>query len=162
MGQHKKSGLNQRQWLNVIIIVMSAAFLLFVLLGKMLNQAADKQQAPAESSQLELQKIDFGDFQVAKKDGQWQSIKKEVGGSDLIVITRQWQLLLNQMEKNTDSKLTLEKPELERTVLLYVNYFPQPIVCKLIQFRDKLEIVFVNSNTKFIFPAESIFLYYPQ
>lgn len=170
MSNHNKSALNQRQWLNIIIIAISAAFLLFVLLGKMLNQSVEKQQVQEskvekkeiQKKQSELMQIDFGDFQLIKEKNQWKSIKKQLSLSDIDRTIRSWQMLLNKNGESIDLNVTAAVPIAEKIILLYVSNSTQPIVCKLIQLKNKYEIIFVTLKTKFSLASEEVNLYYPE
>jgi len=43
--------MNQRQWLNVIIIVISALILLFMLIGRFMSKAVDEAEQKASEQQ---------------------------------------------------------------------------------------------------------------
>ena len=74
-------GITQRQWLNIVIIILSGLILVFMLLGRFMDQAVDESNARASTrvaaqkqiaqQLLQLRMIDFGFQRIILIQSEW-------------------------------------------------------------------------------------------
>lgn len=152
----KPSRLTQRQWLNVIIVVISAMFLLMVLIGKIMNPTS-RQIGKEVKFEFSLRHLDFGDIQISRVKQGWQADAGELSPEDTDVIAKRWQKLLNLA---AEKEVSL--PIKGKTVLLYLEGVKQPIICKISLVGEQTVISFVDSGHQFIRSAQAYNLYYPE
>ena len=151
----KTSRLTQRQWLNVMIIVISAMFLLMVVIGKIMNPAEPSPDNVRDSYHLE--RLDFGSVQIQLVEQQWRAQGIALNPQQAAKIAQRWQKLLTSP---VEAKLNL--PSRGKTVLLYLNGIRQPIICKIGVIDQHMIISFIDSGHQFKMPETEISLYYPE
>jgi|GEM_PF-5973432 len=155
----QKINLTQSQWLNIIIITVSAMLLASVLIDRMLNKASDNtavEQSRAQQNVI-INKIDFGEFQFSLVDGVWQSSAEKIAQPQLLLIVAHWQSLLQQ------SGEPLKHSELNgHTLLIYLSNKETPIIVKLAQLQGEILISFVTAKREFLLPASDYKFYYPS
>ncbi|MCW8879721.1 MAG: hypothetical protein OQK04_15785 [Kangiellaceae bacterium] len=154
-----KSELNRRQWLNIIIISISAMFLLIVIVSKKLSESASQQintnQIPSSG---QIQKLDFGEITIYRQGEQWSSLPEKVVRAEVArTIGLQWQQLLNRPAKPIESPINIG-----HTVLLFFGESNRPVICK-VKKQDKITIFqFIESNLEFEIDARLQHRYLPQ
>lgn len=162
----KKSRLTQSQWLNIIIIVTSAAFLLFVLLSNKLNQSIDNQsknnkQNNFQLADYQLVEIDFGEFKIRNINPNinqvWQSDDVRLTSLQVKNIANHWQKLIQ-----SQGQAITDEPDSAKTVLLFFAEFDQPIIAKLSQSKQATRITVLSIKAAYILPADAYSNYYPQ
>lgn len=154
---HKPSRLNLSQWLNVVIISISAMLLFSVLVGRMLTPPEQTTaDSLSEEAVIELVQLDFGEIQLVKSQGRWLSTAANISGQRAAQIASHWQRLLTSRESQL-----VERGYAGRMVLLYFNKRKQPIICKLEQTEQALNIVFVDSGLVFNLPMSHYQDYFP-
>jgi len=128
--------MKQQQWLNVIIIVISALILAFVLLGRFLDP--DKNKIEDVSAPLELRLIDFGTQRLTyepqnKAAGEllgWSVYPQSSLSTDEIKsLVDSWQELLSMPLQQDDIKQ--DKRISGVTVLLFFTGTELPLVTKV-------------------------------
>jgi len=148
--------MTQSQWLNIVIIVISALVLGFTLIGRFVDHAVDKSDArqiiAADGGQqisapaLQLTSIDFGTLQIFLKRQEAHSRFALIGSVEPTgVLTKQqiktliarWQKIL-VMPTQPLSQSTSMRYFPIATVLLYFADTAQPIVAKVVA-SDKIE-----------------------
>lgn len=154
-------GITERQWLNLVIIIISALILAFMLLGRFLNVAVDRsdereikrlEQPPLitfEKPQLVM--IDFGLKKVVlNAENQWiedNQTEDHNNSHQLNVIIKRWQHLLSTpfVENKWEQAVS---PKVRATVLLYFKNKSQPLIIKVEALNSKeqkgdLQITFI-------------------
>lgn len=135
----KPSKLSQKQWLNIIIIVTSAMFLLMVLVGKMLEKASKPELT--EEVSLDFYKLDLGDFSLRNENGKWISTANWLTTGEAESLVQRWKSILQRQAISKDLSEAVGK-----TVLIYLNKSMSPVICKLIQNDQELIFQFVQSD----------------
>jgi len=151
---NKSLKLKQKQWLNIIIIVTSAMFLLMVLVGKMLERANDA--GAVEGVAQEFYKLDFGDVSIRNNDGVWSSTAKELSQPAIERLIQNWKKLLQR-----DGLLLEQSEDTGKTVLIYLTNSMSPIICKLVQREGQLDFQFVQSGQKIVVENARVSDYIP-
>lgn len=161
MSTKKTSGkgfqLNQRQWLNVMIICISAMLLLSVLVGKLISRGEYTQTEPVKPS-IEITKLDFGEALIWKENEIWFSSGKALQKQAIQKLVQKWHSLLSgektliEQDKETSSG---------RTILIYLAGNAQPVICKLISDDNHARIVFVGRKLQIMLTENEKTDYYP-
>ncbi len=165
-------GITERQWLNLVIIIISALILAFMLLGRFLNVAVD-QSSEREQQRLEyppliieekphklkLTMIDFGLYEAfLNSEDQWveeNKVNHSAGNNgELSEIAKRWEMLLSEpfVENVWDQKII---PKVRATVLLYFKDTSQPLIIKVEALNSKeelgnLRITFIATGKKML------------
>lgn len=153
--KRKTSRLTQRQWLNVMIIVISAMFLLMVVIGKIMNPDEPSPEKVKDSYHLE--RLDFGSVQIQLVEQQWRAQGITLNPQQAAKTAQRWQRLLTSP---VEAKLNL--PSQGKTVLLYIHGIKQPIICKIGLIDQHMIISFIESGHQFKIPEAEMSLYYPE
>ena len=137
------SRLLPRQWLNIMIISVSAMFLLSMLVGRMMNVSNTEEAKVAASldSAGELVQIDFGLLHLSKTSSGWQASDARLSQATTNNAAALWLALLQR----SDHQL-IKQPLSGKTVLLYFSQLSSPVVCKVIKSKKNIDIVFVKSG----------------
>ena len=152
----KRSVLNQRQWLNIVIVVIAALVLFFVLIGRLMDPERNSKP-PVEKRQVELVRLDFGGVEIWREDSGWRSNDERVSAHQAALMVEQW----NRLIVSAGTPYSGPHPQ-GKTVLLYFSNIAQPQVCKLSLQADKLTLTFISSDQQFTLPVDQIELYYPR
>ncbi len=157
-------GLKQKQWLNIIIIVISGLILAFTLIGRFMNSAVDEYEVrekarnlAAEEEQitrqsLQLKTIDFGFLRITNKantaaNPEWVAEPRELISTETAEsLVAQWQQILNKPAKPSEQNEHSEYLS-GATVLLFFTETAQPVIAKV----DLLKGQPVSSNLKVTF-----------
>ncbi len=142
-------GVTQSQWLNIIIIIISALVLAFMLMGKWMDGST--KQPNLEKQEIALNKIDFGRFQLLLKNKQNINTQLEskktnnetlwvvqpssaLSNSDIKEIVLIWQQILSRPLQSTIN-IQQNNPLYLATVLLSFSNSKTPLVAQLIQIK---------------------------
>lgn len=140
----------EKQWLNVVIIVISALILAFTLLGNLMNRAEDSsteneqqsvQNQPlsaehdrsmsAKTPSLQLRMIDFGEQKVILGHSKWQlSPNFNLSDRKLAVLVGAWQSLLHQ-SVNPERKIESVDSLSVQMVQLFFKNSQRPLIAKV-------------------------------
>jgi hypothetical protein len=147
--------LTKQHWLNVIIISVSAMFLLSVLVGRMLDHkgAVDEDK----SKDFKIVQIDFSEIQFNLDNAIWFSSDTSFQHEHITRIVKRWKNLLLQHGRPSKDKLIAG-----RTILIYLENIPQPIVAKLNLTSDYMRISFTSANQEFYLDQSDFHYYYPH
>jgi len=149
--------LRSRDWLNIMIISVSAMFLLLVLIGKMLSETESRSSQTLPVEAIQLLRIDFGALQLVKKIDRWGEENGRLKAARAQRIGQSWQDLLAQpSNKVSNKKYTGE------TLLFYFNHIEQPVVVKLVLSPDAAKAVFVAAQVEYPIARETIEQYMPR
>lgn len=140
----------QKNWLNLVIIIVSGLILAFTLLGKFFESGVPAEPAvdSRQTQQFELVGIDFGELQLKKNSDRWTLLPKgSLDQKQLELITSQWDLLLNKdvQEPRTDGAVSIQSAS---TVLLYLKGETRPIICKVVLAETQTYVEFLASGQK--------------
>jgi hypothetical protein len=144
-------GINQKSWLNIVIISISALILAFTLLGRFFDSGTSSTLQPeltTHVSMLQLSALDFGNIQIKKRISIWQVIPQDaIDLQQAKSIFGQWQTLLTS---DLPNDIATEPNEIESasTVLLYLEGQANPIVCKVIIAKHIALVEFLASGHK--------------
>lgn len=153
-----KYPLNQRNWLNIIIFTISALFLIFILLGKVLNQSTQTITTIQESQvQAELMQIDFGYMQITLHDSEWSSSVEGISKKQIDDVVSHWKALLKRPTKTRGST-----PLVAETILLFFSNQAQPVIVKVSRPDNKTMITFVGTQIQFDFTKNDYKHFVPQ
>ncbi len=172
-----KTQLTKKHWLNIIIFVVSALFLLMVLLNQRLSQTDIKSnriipQTKHSSSDVRLIKIDFGHVMLwSENDGNeaernkmeeskikhWRSSSDQLNQQTFDMIVANWIQLLAMKSEAQEVRYSSGI-----TVLLYFSNLTQPVICKLTQQDSDLVVTFVASRQQLLLKNQNINAYYPE
>ena len=158
----------QQQWLNIIIISISALVLAFVLLGKFMGN--NFSNVPGESINVELKAIDFGDRRLTLVEDKnssisshWKAVPNDILSQEEInKLITSWRWLLNQsfdsMNKVDDEVIS------GMTVLVFFKDIDQPMVIRvsdkehhyLVQFISTQNIISIEKKGRiFLLPLNA-------
>ncbi len=175
------SHVKEKQWLNIIIVVISAMILAFSLLGKFMNGGLDSHSSEAAATPI-LNAIDFGPIKIthSANDG-WQpdpyiSLGKNTPQAsnshitDYSKIAEQWQAILTQRRYQS---VPLAERHVNKTyfVQLYFVEQTQPLIVKieLVTVKEMAKetspqalITFVTSNWQILETGDFINRLLPQ
>ncbi len=155
----KQSSLSTQQWLNIIILAISFLFLVFILLGKTMNQSNNTSSSDSDISMLDRQlvAIDFGEVQLKKDNEHWASNQPSLLNQQAELIATNWQNLLNSQGEKTAEKFPQGK-----TVLVFLSNHDEPLVAKLLQTKTELVISLQSLNLVFHLPSGAFPRFYPN
>jgi hypothetical protein len=134
-----------KQWLNIVIITISALILALTLLGRFIGQGVDKAERSEERRVSNLQAnehrdsetnnalkmIDFGHYQLFQDNQKWLSTPDDFVSSKVIAETLEsWRLVLEQSLQD-ESDLVIANKMTGKMVLIYFSNTEQPIVIKI-------------------------------
>jgi len=128
--------MNQQQWLNVIIIIISALILAFVLLGRFLDP--DRNKIEDVSAPLELRLIDFGaqrlsykpqNMEGAQLDGWSVYPESSLSADEIKLLVNSWQELLSMPLQQSEIKQN--KTISGATVLLFFSGSELPLLVRV-------------------------------
>jgi len=149
--------LRSRDWLNIMIISVSAMFLLLVLIGKMLTETESRTSQTPAIEDIQLLRIDFGTLQLVKKGDGWVEESGRLKSARAQRIGRSWQDLLAQPSNKVSNTKTSGE-----TLLFYFSHIEQPVVVKLVLSSDAAKAVFVASQVEYPIAREAIEQYMPR
>ena len=155
--QSHRIQLRSRDWLNIVIISVSAMFLLLVLIGKMMTESESRSSQQTQVRPTQLLRIDFGALQLVKKDEGWTEKNALLTSTRAQLIGRNWQDLLRQPSKKTNN--TQHSGE---TLLLYFSNIEQPVVVKLTLSSKTAKAVFVAAKVEYSIKRDAIEQYLPN
>lgn len=148
--------ISQSQWLNIVIIVISALVLAFTLIGQFMHQAVDESDASKivaanDSLQvsvptIQLTSIDFGTLRISREQQKnqsklafsWSVLPK--GGltqQQIKLLVDRWQKILTTPVNPLEQSASINYSPIA-TVLLYFEETAQPIIAK-VEMGDKIE-----------------------
>lgn len=149
-------GISQSQWLNIVIIIISALVLAFTLIGRIMDNAVDetnaRQIAATNDSRqvgvpvMQLSSVDFGTLRITSKQQKnrqklvliWSTEPKGVLTQKQIkTLLDQWQKILIMQAQPVDQPASINYSPIA-TVLLYFAKVGQPIIAKVL-VSDKIE-----------------------
>ena len=161
MAGSNKRQLTQRQWLNIIIFVTSAMFLLMVVVGQFMQRTERASGELTESSKetkLNLSKIDFGETVLVREGDNWKQTPANIQAELRVqLLGNRWLALLNNNVSPKESDLSSG-----RTVLLYFSNAQTPQVVKVIQRSDKLVFQFLTTNQQVELFGAKINQFFPE
>jgi len=153
MAKKAKSSSKEKQWLNIIIIVISAMILIFTLLGKFMEKGVNDRPndllilpsakiTPSALPAPTLTSVDFGAIKIVASEKGWRQIasstdlEKEspaeagIQDSNYSKIAEQWQVILT---RPNDQLVSLENYDVVTTYFAQISLLKQdrPIVVKL-------------------------------
>jgi hypothetical protein len=165
-------GITNKQWLNLVIIIISALVLAFMLLGRFFNIAVEQSHKREKSrlgqpsliikekpNILKLVMIDFGlNKVVLNAEELWvdeNQANTTISESDeLNEITERWEHLLSApfIENTWDKQV---EPKVRATVLLYFKNKQQPLILKVegVNSKEKIgdvRVTFIASGKQII------------
>ncbi len=85
-----KKPMTQRQWLNIMTVTTAFMILLFVIVGRIMEQ----KLAPAEPLDRpfkNIQSLTIADWQVSLSDDGWQQLPEWLTESELTTMMHRWQ-----------------------------------------------------------------------
>lgn len=151
----KSTKLSQKHWLNIIIIVTSAMFLLMVIVGKMLERGNEPNHQ--DKVRLEINKLDFGSFSIRNNEGVWISSASWLQSSNIESVVQLWKEVMQKRAAPIESS---EKNG--ETILIYLNSSMNPIICKLSQNKEQLTFQFIQSQQQLIINNGKLSDYIPS
>ncbi|MCO7224461.1 hypothetical protein [Pleionea sp. CnH1-48] len=123
---YKKKKLTQRQWLNIIIMVMAVMMLVFVMTGRIIEKKLEPNQPSPLFSQLT--KLTIAQWSVSQQQEQWHQEPAVLSHQELLQMVQSWQsfipnLWLQQAPESQGLNIQLNNPqELEQWQLLTHPY----------------------------------------
>lgn len=158
----KNFKLNQRHWLNIIILSISLMLVLSLLVGRMMNSPVKPQilkldDTSAVNQSHKIVQIDFGEIQFNRIGNDWVVVNGNYENDKLLAIIEHWYALIQGHGKPINQQLKSGK-----TVLIYLSNVKQPVIARLALTDENLRISFINQNLEFYLPAEEIKFYYPH
>jgi|GEM_PF-2904655 len=151
----RPSRLTRQQWLNIVILVISALILMFVIIGRVMDREPP-EPSHANELQVVLQRIDFGDITLFQKNEKWASSSEQVSAQRAAEIAFNWRRLVARSGDDYGEQVPLGK-----TVLLYFSHIPQPVVGKVDLTDEHLTITFITSKQQFHLAKTDYSLYIP-
>ncbi len=137
-----------QNWLNLVIIAISALILAFTLLGRFFESGEQPSDSTTEYSaqHYELVGIDFGQLQLEKKQTTWRAKPDGViSAQQLQQLIQHWQQLLtltpDRQEPPADAEILSAN-----TVLLYFDGQTTPVICKVVMTTESAFVEFLGSN----------------
>lgn len=156
MGPLMNKGMTQSQWLNIVIIIISALILAFTLIGRFMDRAvddSDARQIVAEDSRhqiseptMQLTSIDFGTLRIFLKPQEAHSKLALIGSVEpkgaltekqIKALIERWQKILMMPAQSLSQASSINYLPIA-TILLYFAETAQPIVAK-VTASDKIE-----------------------
>jgi len=147
----------QQQWLNVIIISISALVLAFVLLGRFMNVSSptkvEEPKNTGAASNIELRELDFGSQRLVLvksslnqlSDYVWQAIPNDsITQQETIKLISNWKLLLTETvdAETNDSREVISGV----TVLLYFTDLETPVLVRVKEQTEQYLIQFISTG----------------
>ncbi|TQV88960.1 hypothetical protein [Aliikangiella coralliicola] len=153
---NKRSRLTRQQWLNLIIISVSAMLLLSVLVGRLISNSTVDSASPSQVPRLT--EIDFGDIQLRFVSESWQVVSsKKISIQQAKIIGENWQALLLSRSQPLKSGVPGGK-----TVLLYLSTLNQPVVSKVSYSDKQMLVTFASTSQQFSIPYSERINYMPE
>ena len=131
-------GLTQRQWLNMVIIIISALILAFMLIGQVMNKSVDKVAGNVEQTPfrqiMSLREIDFGSQKLVlqtKSATSWTVIpNNSLTSEEIFKLVKNWQnVLVEPITPSLKNIKNIASPV--TTVLLFFSESTQPLIVKI-------------------------------
>lgn len=166
-------GVTQSQWLNLVIIIISALVLAFTLIGRFMHKAADEagaRQSIVEDTHqqisepmMQLMSIDFGTLRISQAKNKdrsksgvtWSAEPKGAMTQQRIkVLVDRWQKILT-LPVTALNQQALTNYSSIATVLLYFADTAQPLVAKVLVSEKNnptqfIKIRFVSTSQQII------------
>lgn len=144
-------GITQKNWLNIVIIVISGLVLTFTLLGKFMDREVNRQIIESKERQsFQIAVIDFGAFKLINQDPVWSVVPStNIEQSKIDFLVQSWKTVLaaNMVEVELIETQNLSSLG---TVLIYFSQKQAPLVIKVEQLNSALLLSFVSSGKQFI------------
>ena len=172
-------GIAHSQWLNIVIIIISALVLAFTLIGRIMDNAVDESDArqivATDDSQqvnvpvMQLISVDFGNLRMT---GKQQKIDSKLGliwstepngilsQKQIKTLLDSWQKILVMPTQPLNQSISINYSPIA-IVLLYFTEVAQPIIAK-VELSDKIEstptiiIRFVSTGQQIIIDELSL------
>jgi hypothetical protein len=168
------AGLNQRQWLNIIIFVISVLFILSLLLNKKMQSSmvhTETQSTHSESNyslSQDLVMIEFAQTKLIKTNNQWLAVGHPIEQSKINRLADLWiEVLQQQMpsQKTVKSEFSVApsraESQVKNRVKLYLQQRQQPIDILLIQQDQQHYLYFKTINIEIQLSADLVGTYFP-
>ncbi|MDH5433469.1 MAG: hypothetical protein OEY19_05955 [Gammaproteobacteria bacterium] len=141
-----KKNIKERQWLNLMIILVSAMFMMFVLAGKIMNDSKIDNEAPTiDLQQPELVEIDFGYIRLVKRNDHWINTQDKLSEDISRRIALNWESMLD--DDSIESVPNMDENQINsHNVLLFFKDKQIPLMCKVVQSKEWLYFHFIDSN----------------
>ncbi len=167
-------GVTQNQWLNIVIIIISALVLAFTLIGRFMDKTAnesDTRQIAAVNDSLkmsvpsmQLTSIDFGTMRISRKRQKNQSTlafawfakpKSSLNQTQINRLVDGWQKILTMPAESLSQPAPINFLPIA-TVLLYFAETAQPIITK-VEVSNKVELT-PSINIRFVSTGQQIII----
>ena len=152
----RQTNLSHQQWLNIVIIVISALVLLFVMIGRLMERDAPVN-SPATTVEVALIRIDFGELEIWRTADSWQSSDSRLSPAQARLYGERWEKLVAQPAAAINDNVGSCK-----IVLLYFSNLPQPVTVKVSQSASETRFNFVVSDQQVVVAAQDFTLYIPR
>ncbi|MBV1910976.1 MAG: hypothetical protein KUG78_16875 [Kangiellaceae bacterium] len=152
-------GINQKSWLNIVIIVVSGLILAFTLLGRFMDRSTLPTDRPTQVGQekgYQIARLDFGAFRLIKKNSIWRFIPADNLNQQLAEETViAWQELLDSSAEDI-SKQSGHSWEPLATVLIYLTEIDTPLIVKIDRTQEYTMLTFLSSGREIILDSVEV------